>query len=566
MAFCLPPEFANRLIAAFKDGTITPERLTSMTSSQRREFLSDIVGADDAKQVNAMFEKTLLLKNQKQGMVTWAKNITGIKEPARRDIISRVQRMENVLEADDLDNFLEDLASAKLGTDVSFEEAKTITELSRKVSQLEEGIESEPFGSAKRLELGATKVALKNYVDELKLTNNKTTLSNFKERLATNPGRLLKDFIVDTAGFAKSVVASVDNSLWFRQGLKALVLKPKIWGKNFAQSWVDIAKQLSRKPNDTRIVDAVLAEIWSRPNATSGIYQKAGLDVGIIEEAYPSSLPTRIPLLGRVFKASETAYTGGSYRLRADIFDEYYKTFQKTGVDVNDKKFLEDLGKLVNSLTGRGHLGKAEAVAKEANVLLFSPRHLKSQFDFLTAHSFSDMTPALKVEAAKNLAKVGAAVTSVLAIAHSIDPDLVETDPRSSNFGKIIVGNTRFDIMAGLASMITATSRVVRQSSKSSTSGRITELNTGEYGGTTGQDVVVNFFSNKLSPAAQAVNTAFLKGETFSGEEPTVTTTLEQLLVPIIIQNIDELQNTPGAANVWVASLLDAIGIGSTTY
>ena len=58
MSFCLPTEFVNKFIDALKSGAIDPEKLSKMTSADRREYLGKIVGEADAREVNALFEKT----------------------------------------------------------------------------------------------------------------------------------------------------------------------------------------------------------------------------------------------------------------------------------------------------------------------------------------------------------------------------------------------------------------------------------------------------------------------------------------------------------------------------
>jgi signal recognition particle GTPase len=121
----------------------------------------------------------LLLQNQQQGMIAWAKQITGISEQVRRDIITRIEKMDKVLDAADERSFLEDLAGKRLGADVSFEEAQRLTELSRDMAAKRTTLTPE-----NRLEYGRARVTLQNYVNDLKNATNKLTLEDFK----ANPG------------------------------------------------------------------------------------------------------------------------------------------------------------------------------------------------------------------------------------------------------------------------------------------------------------------------------------------------------------------------------------------
>lgn len=574
MSFCLPQDLANKFKEALTSGKVDPAKLSKMTSAQRNAFFSDLIGKENATDVNALFESKLLLKNIQGGMINWAKKVAGLNEITKRDLVSKIERLDKVLEASDEQVFLNDLASQKLGTEVSFEEAQHITELSKAVQEKRDAVDSTSLaGSEDRLDYGAARVALTNYVGELKLANESPSVAKFKEEFKQNPLKTVKDAVVNTAGVAKAVNASIDNSFWGRQGFKAIFTNPREWASNFAKSFKDIAGQLKVSPENNDIINGIKADAYSRPNALNGNYERMKLDIGIKgEEAYPSTLPEKIPGLGRVFKASEVAYTGGALRLRVDIADRIIKIAEDNGVDLTDVKEAQSIGKLVNSLTGRGDLGKAQVFAKEINTTLFSPKSLKASFDFLTAHQLQkDVTPFVRKQAAINLIKVASGVAVILSIAKALDPDSVETDPRSSDFGKIKVGDTRFDLTGGMASMITLGARTIpglwgKASTKSSTTGKITPLNSGEFGAKTIGDVFWDFGQNKLSPAAGALNDVFFRGKDFKGNKPTVASEAKNLAYPLPIKNIEELSQDPNAANIWVASIMDSLGIVTNTY
>src|SRR6201999_101121 len=106
------------------------------------------------------------------------------------------------------------------------------------------------------------------------------------------------------------------------------------------------------------------------------------------------------------YKASENAYTGFVQRTRADVFDRYIQIAQQTGVDLNDDE-LRSIGKLVNSLTGRGNLGKVEPAAGVINNFFFSPRMIKAHVDtLLQPISGAGGSNFVRKEAAKNLLKI----------------------------------------------------------------------------------------------------------------------------------------------------------------
>jgi hypothetical protein len=311
---------------------------------------------------------------------------------------------------------------------------------------------------------------------------------------------------------------------------------PDIWQRNARKTFSDIARTVGGKET----LDEVRADIVSRP--TYDKMKTAKLAVGTTEEAFPSSLPEKVPLFGRLYKASENAFTGFVYRQRADIFDKYLSVAEKAGVDINDKHQLESIGKLVNSLTGRGSLGRFEGSgANLVNNVFFSPRAVKSTIDTFTLHAGDNMTSFARRQSAYNLVKIIAGIGTIMAIAHAVKPDSVELDPRSSDFGKIRVGNTRFDISGGMSSLVVLASRLVpalwgKGMTKSTTTHKLTPINSGKFGAQTGTDVLYNFAENKLSPVASIVKD-LLKGTDFNGNKITVLGEANNLLTPLPISN-----------------------------
>jgi len=567
MAWCLTLQKANEFKKALKDGKIDPAKLAAMTSLERRVFLENYVGGENAKQVNALFESKLLLKNQQRGMITWAKRVSGITPKVRRDLLARIERMENILEPAEQEQFLQELASARLRIDVTREEAETISKLTKNVADLKSKANNEGVFSTEKdkFEYGASKVAIEKYINNLKLQSKRIF---FKEQ----PLKKVLGAVGEIPGVMKSALASLDNSFWGRQGIKTLldVRTSKVWFKNFLKSWGDMSKELK----GVDAMDIIKADIYSRPNALNGKYDAGNYGLSVLsEEAYPSSWPEKIPLFGRLFKASESAYNGGALRLRADLADRLIKIAEKQGVNTLNREEARGMGHLISSLTGRGSLGKGEVAAKELNVLLFSAKFLKGNFDTLTAHRFDPRaTSFAKKEAAKNLLSIVATIASILTIANQLNPDSVEEDPRSTNFGKIKIFGHWVDITGGMASLVTLSSRLVPTRhngqwglwSKSS-AGNWTDLTAGKYGQQTALDVFENFWEGKLSPVAGLVRDVW-KGKNFEGEPVTFKNVMPNLFTPISIQNFDQLRDDPNSSFIFGSMILDGLGLSTSTY
>lgn len=557
MAFCLVPQLAEKLKNSIIDGTVNPNKLSEMTSSERRAFFTELLGESNAKPVNALFESKMILKNQQTGMINWAKKLTGISKETKRDIISQIQRLDKVIDPSEADAFLQDLASKRLGVDISFDEARTISQLSKRITETEDKI-----GKADRLDYGKSVVELNDYINELKGNANKLNLSDFKQ----NAGKASVQFISRTAGLAKSVTATGDNSAIFRQGWKTLWTNPVIWQKNAIKSFEDLVRTFGGK----EVIKEVQADIVSR--AVYPIMKKAKLAVGIAEEAYPTSLPAKIPLLGKAHKASEAAYTAFLQRTRADVFEKYIQIAQKTGVPLTDDELIS-IGKLVNSLTGRANLGRIEPVADIVNNVFFSPRLLKSHFDVLGGQVVTGAGGSnfVRKQAALNLLKIISGTATVLVTANALMPDSIEKDPRSANFGKIKIGNTRFDVTGGMGGIATLAARYITSSSKSSITGNVSKLNARDkndkpvFGGRTRTEVVSDFFTNKLSPAARVLY-EIGKGQTFSGERPTLKNQASNLFIPLPYKTFQELNNDPDSANIIISMIAESLGISTNTY
>lgn len=590
--FCLPRERVEAFVEGLKSGELDPEKLADMTSAERRDLFDKYVGKGTGKLVNADFESKLLLKNQNQGFKTWIEKTVGLKPAVRRDMLAKVERLGGVLDPEDKEKFLNDLVAQRLGTEVTAEQAQHIATMSKDIveskdkwsAKLEQNKEwsenptktrKDWYQDADRLDYGLKTIALKNYTDDLLLDAKKISFKS-------NPVQKILSVPKAAPGFAKAVLASLDDSFFGRQGINSLldVRKSRVWGRNFLKSFKDLGKQTFArgkwyKSGDNAVEDMAKADIISRPNAMNGKYKAGGYGLDALsEEAYPTSLPEKIPLFGRLFKASEVAYNVGGMRMRADLADNLIAKAEKFGVNTLDKKEAEPLGHLVSSMTGRGDLGKFNNVTKELNSVLFSPKFLKSNLDTLTA-GLADRTirssKFARKEAAQNLASITATVAGVLTIANILDPGSVDLDPRSTDFGKIKINGNWVDITGGKGSLITLASRLVPTFhngklslwSKSST-GKYTDLLAGGYGAQTGVDVFDDFIHGKAAPALSTLLQAW-KGTDYSGAKNTPGS-FAQNLVPMPISNLIQFSGNKGAtaASVLSSEILDGLGFSNT--
>ena len=553
MAFCLPKTVVDKFVKSIPTDI---SKLIKMTSEQRRAFFEKSVGVENAKSVNALFESKLILKNQQAGLINWVEKVANLKVDAKRDYLSRIQRMDKILKPEELNLFLEDLAAKRLGIEVSVEEAGRIMDLARDVEVKRQAIDK----GGDPLDYGVALQSFKKQVGELKIqAEKKGILEKIK-----SPGQV----IVDAGGVSKSILSSLDNSFFGRQGRRTLASNPIVWTKNLVKSFDTMQKSL----RGGEPIDMVKAEIFSRPNALNGKYKAGKLDIGLAgEEAFPSSLPARIPVLGRLFKASEQTFNASALRMRADLADIYIKLAENKGHNMLDPKIAKDVLDIPNFMTGRGSLGKGEAIAKELNNLFFSIKKVKADWDFFSK-PVKAKTKIGRQIATRNLLKDIGATGTFLYTMNLLAPEMIEFDPRSVNFLQLKFGKKRVDVSGGARSMITLASRLFPTKhngkwgrwSKSSTTGKWTFLSDAKFGQRTGLDVAESYLEGKLSPLAGAIRDEF-KGQTFDGEEATALNVIKGAVTPLPVQTYQELMEEDNS-NIWGFMLAEELGFGVNVF
>ncbi len=573
MSYCLPKFAAEEFKKALKAGSVKPSELASISSAERRAIFEKYMNPMQAQNTNALFESKLLLKNQQKGIITWAKKVTGITPDTRRDLIAKVERLDQAMNETELASFKEDLIEKRLGFGVTPKEAETISTLATKAEEARVAIpDNAPLRSPERMKYGARAVALKDYVDAIKEAAKDNRAIRYLNPVTT--AELL-------GGISKSVVASFDNSFFGNQGIKMLFTNPDIWTNSFLRSWGDIAVAL-RGGDPLKFVHA---DILSRPNTLNGKFKIGGYELDILsEEAFPSTIPGKIPVLKRLYKASEAAYNGAALRMRADYADRVIKTAERLGVDTTDPEQAIGLGRMVNSTTGRGSLdlgpgANLEPSAKVTNALLFSGKFLKSNIDTLffglTDPKIATNKVALAI-AAGNTVKIMAGIAGILKTAELLWPGSVEWDPKSSDFGQVKIGDTRFNVSGGMSSIVTLASRLssirydeklgrYTYQTKSSSSGKTSTLGTGKFGDRTALDVTELFLEGKLSPFAGAIRD-MLKSEFYDRTPFTFKQAAINQITPIPFQTSDDLLKNPNAAPYLAAMIASGLGLGANTY
>jgi len=549
MNFCLTKPTVQKIRKALKEREIDPIKLAGMTSIERNTFLSKYVG-ENAKDVNALFESKLLLKNQKAGYISWAKKVVGMSPQTKQDMISKIERMEKVLNPKEEEKFLHDLASSRLGFEVTQEQAKTVADLSTKMQELKTKIsEDTPERSKERLEYGTVNAVLKEYISKQKYEAKRIF---FKEQ----PARYVLNFAFNAIpNLSQSIRTAYDNSVWLRQMVGALTTPryTKIWTKNFLKSWKDIGKEL--KGHDAML--PIKADIYSRPNALNGKYDADpnGYGLGVrSEEVYSSEWPAKIPVLGRLFKASESAFNGGALRMRADIADLEIKAAETLGINTLDKENAAAIGSMVTSITGRGSVGGAEGVLRK---IFWAPRMYVAQINQITAHLFDPKATAYtRKQAAKNLLSRLAVYTLLFSLAKLVDKNSID---EKGHLGKIKIWGKWIDMTGGTASYLTLGMKITNK--------LITYMQGKQpkYGEASAMDDLLSFAEGKFSPTAGIIKD-ILSGKLYGGEPLTGIGMAKAYFTPISYQTWEQLSKDPTTSNIFGLILLEELGANVSSW
>lgn len=355
----------------------------------------------------------------------------------------------------------------------------------------------------------------------------------------------------------RSAMATLDLSAPFRQGF-LMVGRPK----QFFPALKDMFKYAASEDGYMEL----MTSIKNRPTYLKMREGKLALtdigeNLGSREEAFLSNLPEKLPILGRLARGSNRAYTGFLNKLRADVFDDLVMKAEGQGRAVNGK-LLEDIATFVNTATGRGNLGKFQGAAKILNATFFSPRLLASRINTLNPLYYAKLDPFVRKEALKTLLSTTAIASTVLGLAKIGGAD-VQTDPRSADFAKIKIGNTRYDVLGGYQQYIRLVSQLLTGKIISSTTGK--EITLGEgYKPMTRKDILIRFFEGKESPIASFV-TNLVTGKTGTGDDVNIPAEVISRFIPLIVQDIYDLQKEWGPKGVLMA-IPGAFGFGSQTY
>jgi hypothetical protein len=371
----------------------------------------------------------------------------------------------------------------------------------------------------------------------------------------------VSDFFLDVLSLPKSLMASADFSAPLRQGAILSARNPKA----ALSATVEMFKQaFSEKAQKQWLAELHASDVYHYMKAADLYLSEPTVRLAAKEEAFISNIAGKIPGWGRVVKGSERAYTGYLNKLRADVFSQFYDAAVRDGLHGKElSENLKSYAKFVNNATGRGHLGKLELASNLMNATMFSPRYVASRFNLLAnPKMYYDMPPRVRMEALKSMGTYIGVGMATLAIAKAAGLS-VEIDPRNTDFGKIKVDNTRYDIWAGFQQWVRLFAQLATNEVKKS-DGTIKELGEG-YKADDRLDLLGKFARSKASPAL-AITMDMLSGKDMGGSKVTPLSEATRSVAPLYLQDMYNIYKEEGASSALISAAPAIFGVGVQTY
>lgn len=388
------------------------------------------------------------------------------------------------------------------------------------------------------------------------------------------------DALMSVLTLSKSLIASLDFSAPFRQGFVYTMSQDPRKTKKQMQ---EMFKLMNEENYTNWLADLKASDEYNLIKASKLFVAEPSAELSAREESFMSNLGQYVPVLGKSIKTksgkevkvgfdlygkSERAYSGFLNVLRVQAFMEGATTLKEQGYTMEkNPEVFKAMADFVNNSTGRGTGGRAfENSAAALSSVFFSPRLIKSRLNLFNPVYYYKMPPSVRAIALKRMSKLMATSTmmvALLAIAAAgnggdDEDDLkIELDPRSSDFAKIRMKDTRIDILGGFQPYFRTFVQAITGEKKDIETGEIKKLNT-DFGGATRMSVISNLFTNKFSPISRTFY-EYLSKYDYQKEADAAKegkySAYTDLAVPIYLQGIGDLYDEQGLNILWLTPL-----------
>ena len=394
---------------------------------------------------------------------------------------------------------------------------------------------------------------------ELQTAAPPVELGDFSGKPPKKPGPIRR-----LAAEGRQLQTGLDLSFPFRQGIT------NVTRKEFWNSMVPMMKSAIKEENFNKFQKEIVTDPSFELMEKAGLeFPGLGKSADSVEEAISrNTLVEKLGVAGiKPIKMSNRAYTAFASKLRKDLFNSMAEDAKKAGVSLIDAdgKVNENaraIARYINDSTGRGHLGELEKNAAILNDVVFSPKLMASRVNMFR-RAFQDprmletgvdtaLAKSLRKRAIRDMLGVGGLAATSAGISE-MSGGKGTMDPRSTDFGKLKIGNTRLDLTGGFQQYLRVATQIA--SGQVSTEGQVTNRNR--------KNTAERFGRNKLSPLAGLV-VDWMADKNVLGEKFTWTDAAKDRIIPLIIQDLQELyQEDPKMIGAIVPSMF---GVGVQSY
>lgn len=396
------------------------------------------------------------------------------------------------------------------------------------------------------------------------------------------------DYTKETSHLSRAIMTSVDLSAVFRQGGVASFAHPKLAAETSremlqavlsTQAEFKAAENIRNDPLYQFAMTAKLSitedegKITRQEEAYMGRWARHGLG----KEGTAVNKASQFALAP--VAASARAYTTFLNGMRFKLFKLMVENLGKGGqVTLDEAKVIAHY---INVATGRADLGKYNQVLANMSTVFFAPRYVLSRFQYFAMPFYllpsskvsGRVKKAIALEYARYATGLGIFLGAAVALGSLLFDDddddekpTVELDPRSSDFMKIKIGETRIDPLSGFSQTVAFVSQVAL-GRKKSVNGEIQDLR-GEghkFGQPDTWSVMADFGRKKFAPIPSAV-TNVITGENVIGEKVTALTAARDLFVPLSLSEISDTMQARGVPAGSAITILSLLGMGGGTY
>ena len=378
-------------------------------------------------------------------------------------------------------------------------------------------------------------------------------------------GFKIADVLIDIANIPRAILATADMSGFLRQGVVYVASHPVIAAKAMGETF---QFAFTPKAFEQYFKDLPKDKLYPLMRKSDlPITDPARFSASGHEEAFISRLIQQIPIIGQIIKFSERCYVGFLTKLRVDVFKLFANEYLSRGFSpVKDIKLFKATADVVSVFTGRGSLGSLNRITPLLNTTFFSPRLIMARFNALNPLWYARQPKEIRIKSLGDFAKFVAAGVTLLVLIKASGLGDVEPDPRSSDFGKIRIGNTRWDIWGGFIQWCRVFSQLITGERKNTATGEIISLSKEEYPFTTRKEVLLRFIEGKLAPVPALINELISGAKTFEGEDITFETVVKEKFIPMYIQDIAEAYADGGFGRSVGAGVTAFFGVGVQTW